>query len=611
MCAKNGQPVTYLIYFLLAIWMVFDIQTAAATENHPEGAQVQLNLNFKSDLNSNLQEAFRKEFRCNQQYQWIPVSVEIDEIGNSHSRYLQYFENIPVKGAILIVHKELSGKATVSGTYVKIETLILNKYLSETEILQALNIRNQSNAQLIWVYEEGSKSYIKAYEINDNDYHKVLIAAASDGKLVAVSDHNCYADVNGSAVTAYYGTQQIATNFDQINYTLKTASRGKGIETFNLNGNNNYLSKTEFIDQDNHWDQSVPATERFATDAHYCAVAYYDFLQHKFSRNSIDNNGQKLISYLNYGSGLLNAFWNGSAVVYGGGNASGTPLTTLDIAGHEFTHGLIQKTANLNYAGQPGTINESLADMLGTALEFYADSLNANWIIGDQSGNILRSLSEPSLYNQPDTYLGDHWYYGTGDNGGVHINSGFMNKWFYLLAEGGQGVNDFGTSYQVTGIGVDEATRIVYNTMIAYLVPSSDYVDFKNATIQSAALIFGTCSPQYLSVLQCWKAVGLGQGINEPLLLEAPVNNTICRGETITLKAIGLPGSVYTWYNDSIQISSGLPSEISVANGGSWMVSENRCGVILNSEIVEVIVNDLPIVSTVNLSTCSEEMVTL
>ncbi|MBL0342109.1 MAG: M4 family metallopeptidase [Bacteroidetes bacterium] len=508
----------------------------------------------------------------------------------------------------------------INGTFIQVPVSKPKQFISKNEALQIFIQNGKSSGkhfvsaaqsghplELKWSLDVNSNNFICAYQfgfINENNIELIATVNAQNGELISITNHNCYIDVTGTAHTAYHGTKQIETCFTQNQYVLKTSSRGKGIETINLNGFMNYQSTTNFIDLDNYWSQSIPTSERYATDAHYCAIEYSDFLTDKLNRNSIDNNGQKLISYLNYGNGLHNAFWNGSAVVYGSGDSINTPLITLDVSGHEFTHGLIQKTANLNYSGAPGTLNEAIADILGTALEFHSDPQNANWTIGESSGTTLRNMADPEMYNQPDTYHGNHWYYGSGDNGGVHINSGFINKWFYLLANGGQGINDHGTNYQVTGIGINDAMRIIYHSLIAYLVPNSGYEDFKYAILSSAAAIFGTCSQQYLSSAASFQAVGLGQGINEQLQINVVGTTNFCEGDSVILSVKGWPGSTFTWLQNNLVVATGAAMQKTIKNAGIWMVSENRCGAINYSDSVSITVHSLPSVSTVNVSIC-------
>ena len=123
----------------------------------------------------------------------------------------------------------------------------------------------------------------------------------------------------------------------------------------------------------------------------------------------------------------------------------------------------------------------------------------------------LRSMKNPKALSDPDTYLGEYWFntINSNDNGGVHTNSGVQNYWFYLLTEGGSGENDDGVSYQVTGIGLDDATDIAYRNLTQYLLPDSRYFDAATYSIQAAEDLFGEASQQVQSTQAAWEAVGI------------------------------------------------------------------------------------------------------
>ena len=161
-----------------------------------------------------------------------------------------------------------------------------------------------------------------------------------------------------------------------------------------------------------------------------------------FNRNSINDAGAPLKSTVHYGSRYNNAFWNGSQMVYGDGD--GVTFTSLsggiDVIGHELTHAVTEYSSDLIYQNESGALNEAISDVFGTLVEFY-DNRNPDWEIGEdiytpgKAGDALRSMSDPTKYGDPDHY--SKRYTGTSDNGGVHTNSGIINKQAYLLANGG------------------------------------------------------------------------------------------------------------------------------------------------------------------------------
>lgn len=554
---------------------------------------------------------------------WNFLTVESGLNNQQHFRFQQLIDNVPAEDAVVIVHLNTAGELEISGfpakgVFVKPAVMPLGNFpisrvnhISELLSANSHRCRNRSDEIvidslfLLWSRPDKLSEYQLKYRIFysfENDLHQYQATVDySTNQLENVFEKSCFADVVGTAQTIYHGNKNIPTWNDGMNFTLKTSTRGKGIETLNLNSQNGYSQVTSYSDGDNHWNSAGCG---YAADAHYCAVNFYDFLQSKFSRNSIDNNGMKLISYLNYGQGLANAFWNGSAVVYGSGNGSIAPLTTLDISGHEFTHGLIQKTANLNYNGEPGIINEGIADIFGVTMEQHTNGSSVNWTVGEASGTTLRSFSNPNAFNQPDTYQGTFWYSGTGDNGGVHINSGFINFWYYLLSHGGSGINDHGTSFQVTGITSPKAIKIVYQSLVGYMTPVTNFQEFKNATLKATIDLYGSCSQEYLSVLNSWDAVGLGNSSSDPVTITTNGQSSFCAGDSLLLKADGLPGSVYAWNLNGVIVYSGTNMNHFVSQPGTWTVTENRCGILISSSALTITRNNLPIVTASDISGC-------
>jgi hypothetical protein len=212
-------------------------------------------------------------------------------------------------------------------------------------------------------------------------------------------------------------------------------------------------------------------------------------------------------------------------MTYGDGGTSGsttyTPLTALDVCGHEITHGVTERTSGLIYSKESGAMNEGFSDIFGTAIEFYAKGAAGNWQIGENIGAAFRSMSNPNQFNQPDTYGGTYWVNTTScspnnnnDQCGVHTNSGVLNFWFYLLSQGGNGTNDIGSVYTVSGLGIDAAAAIAYRTNTVYLTGSSTYANARTYAIQSATDLYGAGSAQVIATTNAWYAVGVGAAYN-------------------------------------------------------------------------------------------------
>ncbi len=250
--------------------------------------------------------------------------------------------------------------------------------------------------------------------------------------------------------------------------------------------------------------------------AHYNAGESYQYFLQKFNRNSLNGDGGNIISIINVadenGNGMDNAFWSGTAMFYGNGDVAFSALAkALDVAGHEMSHGVIQNTANLEYVGQSGALNESFADVFGAMID------RDDWQLGEDVSNTsvfptgaLRDLSNPhnggngpndpgwqpshmnEFQNLPNT--------PEGDNGGVHVNSGIANRAFFLLA---------------TSIGKDKAEQIYFKALRDYLVKSSQFIDARIAVEKAAGDLHGTSSAEVTAVRNAFDGVGIGAGPGE------------------------------------------------------------------------------------------------
>lgn len=216
-------------------------------------------------------------------------------------------------------------------------------------------------------------------------------------------------------------------------------------------------------------------------------------------------------------------------MVYGDGDGSTftKPLTQLDVTGHELTHGVVSSTAGLetdydaagDQIGEAGSLNESLADIFGSAVEFTTDNPThaPNYLMGEQLGlaqGFLRRLDHPSLDKLEGTV--DYWS-TKAPSTEVHAGSGVSSHAFYLLAEGSGSKTIGGVPYssatydgsKVTGIGRDKAVAIFYQALTRYMVSSTDFHDARTATLQAAADLYGQSGTEYAAVNKAWAAVNV------------------------------------------------------------------------------------------------------
>ena len=185
--------------------------------------------------------------------------------------------------------------------------------------------------------------------------------------------------------------------------------------------------------------------DQAAMDVHYGVSATYDFYKTVFNRNSIDGNGYALSSLVNDPSQLNNAAFDGSIMRFGrtestsgDGRPDNISVSSIDVTGHELTHGVTYNTSKLINQGvqESGAINESMSDIMGKCVQFWAKSADIDWRIGNDMNWILRDMSNPNALGDPDTYQGTNWYTGTDHLTYVHVNAGVGNFMFYLLVNG-------------------------------------------------------------------------------------------------------------------------------------------------------------------------------
>jgi Zn-dependent metalloprotease len=349
----------------------------------------------------------------------------------------------------------------------------------------------------------------------------------SDAKTSVATKNEALAPavIAANAATRYSGTQSIQTLLSGSSYILSDNTRGLGVQTYNSVRTATYPT-TNFTDADNNWtvaEFNNANKDNGALDAHWGAEKTYDYFSSKHGRNSYDNAGAKIKSYVHYNliaagyPNNNNAFWNGSVMTYGDGSGTGgfDILTSLDVAGHEIGHAVCSNTANLTYQNESGAMNEGFSDIWGACIEFAAAPSKSTWLIGEDielraGRTALRSMSDPNAEGQPDTYKGQFWYSGTADSGGVHTNSGVLNHWFYILTVGKTGTNDIGSAYNVTGITIAKAEKIAYRLESVYLSANSTYAKARTFGIQSAIDLYGAGSAEVIATTNAFYAVGIG-----------------------------------------------------------------------------------------------------
>lgn len=482
----------------------------------------------------------------------------------THNKFQQFYDGFPVEGAYFSFHSINGNLIAFNGTLVssllKYDTVSViksskavdiamlsigaTKYawedkayialISEVKGVESFSVKPKP---ILTLYNKENK-YLLAYKMEIHSLEPLgrytVYIDANTGNMIEMFDNLHHANSSGTCSTVYHGSQSVDFDLNGSNYELtdKLGATNRNLETYLLPNNSvNYSSATipsmpssgSVLDCFN----LVSNFDKAALDIHWATSVTYDFFE-ILGINSFDNNGTQIRSFTNYGddnSSKNNAFWNGIFLTYGAGGGSPFPgpVATLDVVAHEFGHALTEEYGGgLLYQGESGAINESISDMITASVENATIANNATysgltssssqWVISQLNGGGIRSMSNPNLFSQPNTYYGTFWASTSGpDHGGVHTNSAVGNYWFYLLANSlgsnGNQVNDNGDTYNVTSIGFDDALAIVLESY-NYLTFTSNYLDFRNATILAAQVLFNDL--RVCEVINAWDAVGVG-----------------------------------------------------------------------------------------------------
>ncbi|GAA4561619.1 MULTISPECIES: M4 family metallopeptidase [Streptomyces] len=457
-----------------------------------------------------------------------------DADGSVHTRYERTYAGLPVLGGDLVVHESKSGaaKGVTRATKATLKVATLKPAVTAAKAeKQAVTLAkaagsekteaNSTPRKVIWA-ADGKPTL--AYETvvgglqedgTPNELH-VVTDAASGKKL-----YEYQAIETGTGTTTYSGKVDLTTTKSGSTYNLTDGTRG-GHKTYNLNRGTSGTG-TLFSGADDVWGTGNPSNaETAAADAHYGAQVTWDFYKSTFGRSGIRNDGKAAYSRVHYGNNYVNAFWSDSCfcMTYGDGSGNTHPLTSLDVAAHEMSHGLTSATAGLNYSGESGGLNEATSDIFGAGAEFYANNTSdvGDYLIGEKidirgDGTPLRYMDKPSK----DGDSADAWSAGLGSLD-VHYSSGPANHFFYLLSEGSGKKTINGVAYDsptsngstVTGIGRTKALQIWYKALTTYMTSTTKYAAARTATLNAASALYGASSTEYKAVAAAWSAVNVG-----------------------------------------------------------------------------------------------------
>ena len=485
----------------------------------------------------NSSQIFKEVLDPSPQTSFITFKQDQDPLGFTHQKMQQHFNGIKVEFATVTLSVKDGIVQTLSSGYFPIaadfsttpsisKAQALNRAIAHVgattymwqnpaEAALADNYKKPTGELIIFpAMENVSETNRLAYKFDIYAtaplYRAYVYIDAITGQFIMENKIIHHANVPATGTSLYNGSVSFTADNTAGPYRLRQTADGNGIETFNMKNGTNYNNAVDFTSSSTNF-----TTSKTGVQAHFGAEQTHKYFKQKHNRNSYNNAGAVIKSYVSYSTNYVNAFWDGSRMTYGDGDGVNYgPLVSLDICGHEIAHGVTSFSANLVYSYESGALNESFSDIFGESIEKFASGTN-DWLMGDQigaggSGGALRSMSNPNTYNNPDTYKGSYWYAGSGDSGGVHTNSGVQNFWFYILSVGKSGTNDKGNAYTVTAIGMDKAAAIAYRNLTVYLNANSQYIDARNGAIQAAKDLYGAGSAEEIATTNAWYAVGVG-----------------------------------------------------------------------------------------------------
>lgn len=355
-------------------------------------------------------------------------------------------------------------------------------------------------------------------DINDIQYSLDSLDDSANSKINTNNSvsASCNGNCSSNNVSLYfYGGKTIFTEHKKRNLICTYRLHD------NCTGSPLFVKETPFQQTNDIWSTNSgwPQTsDRRGTTALWSLRTSRDYYADVWGRNSYDNQNSE-VGIVIKTNGNANTQWSSGSSGTAGitiGKTQGSWDVSLDIIGHEFSHGINANTANLGASNNDeGAINEGFADIFGEMIEFYALSrFSFNGPIADyiHGGNypftkvdFTRNFANPNLYNQASTYNGNYY------SGSKQAKMGVLNLWFYLLAESGSGTNDNGNTYCVNGIGRNKAEKIAYYTLTSYIGGTpKDFPAARYASIQCAIDLYGLVSPEVQEVIAAWYAVGVG-----------------------------------------------------------------------------------------------------
>lgn len=474
-----------------------------------------------------------------------------DSLGYTHIRYKQYFDGIPIESTSMQVHIKNANIVYANGEFYQCDNInvqpqvssndakdIAHSYVSalmkrkvedscividgEPELIICRNKQDVSDSVLYLCY----RMYVSPLN------YCVYINAINGEPMGHISTITFS---GGTAHTRYSGIHPITTKwgYDFLFFGIEYYLNNENLNIHTIDLRNSFYPFSnggyEFIDDDdNDWTASEfhnSDKNDGALDAHWGLEQTYKYFLQNHGWQSMDNHGCNIKAYVH--AKILVDIDESGHYIYTTDNAAYYPKdnrlefgdggdirdihTSIDIVAHEFAHGIFHSLVNSleiddAESNETKAINEGLGDIWGACVENWATTNKQTWLIGEDiyyGNGSIRDMSNPKSKSHPNTYKGDYWY----ENPDCHLRAGVLDYWFYLLANGGSGINDNGYCYHVAGIGIEKAAQIVFRAESSYMTCNTTYNDACEYTIRSAQELYD--GSEVASTIEAWRAVGL------------------------------------------------------------------------------------------------------
>ena len=443
--------------------------------------------------------------------------------GATHTRYERTYASLPVMGGDLVVHKAASGKRTGASKATKADVAVDTTADAAHKPTTAKAKGSKAPRKIVWAAEGKPtlawETVVGGLQKSGAPNQLHVITDAKTGKKL----FEFQGIKEGTGKSQYSGEVEIGTSGSDGKFTMTDEGRGGNTTTDLKNGSSG--DGELFTDDDDAWGDGTPNDPATAgVDAHYGAGQTWDYYKSVHGREGIAGDGKGAASRVHYGDSYVNAFWDDSCfcMTYGDGEGNKKPLTSLDVAAHEMSHGVTSTTANLVYAGESGGLNEATSDIFASAVEFNADSPEdvPDYLVGEKidingDGTPLRYMDEPSKDGQSL----DYWDSNAGDVD-VHYSSGIANHFFFLLSVGSGEREVNGVKYnsptkdgsKLEGIGIEKSEKIWFKALTEQMTSTTDYADARRSTVAAATDLYGADSAEVKAVEAAWTGVNVTGG---------------------------------------------------------------------------------------------------